>query len=282
MKVWLNGTVLELQDATIGILDRGFLYGDGVFESMRSYRGYIFKLREHLERLYFGLKVLKISVPYEMKVFEEAIYTLLKINRLSNAYIRVTVTRGVGKRRFLPHRDLKPNTVIITERFKTYPSKIYNDGVRLKISGIRQNESSPITRIKSINYLNNILAKVEARQAGFDDALMLNLKGCVAEASASNIFLVKDNRLITPSVDSGILPGITRAVILDIAKKLGLETIQQKIYLSEVYTADEVFLTNSLIEVVPVIEVDQKLINNGIIGKWTRKLHLAYRSFIRP
>ena len=277
MKVWINGKIVSGKDAKVSVFDRGFLYGDGVFETMRSYDGIIFKADEHLDRLYNSLRIIKIKIPYSKLLLERHIYKTLEVNKLNNAYIRVTVTRGTGAVGLAKIDHMKPAVIIIVKNFAPYPTKMYRNGLKVKIVKIRQNENSPISKIKSISFLNYILARFEAKKSGFDDAIMLNSKGMVCESTVSNIFLLKGRQLITPSLESGILPGITRKTILGLASKVGLTAKEKQITAKELYSADEIFLTNSLMEVMPVVNVDNRRIGTGRPGIFTKKLHLAYK-----
>ena len=295
MKIWLNGKVVDEKNAKVSIFDRGFLYGDGVFETMRSHNRMVFKLDEHLDRLYASFRVIDIKIPYSKQFLKQQIYRLLKVNKLDDAYIRVTVTRGQGTIGLAEIKCKDPTVVIIVIKFKPYPAKMYRDGITVKIVDIRQNEKSPLSGIKSISFLNNILARLashrgarttgarhrgEAKKGGFDDAIMLNSRKEVSEATVSNIFLIKGRVLMTPSLKSGILPGITRRAILDAAPDIGLRPKQKAITLRELYGADEIFLTNSLMGVMPVTRVDGKIIGKGRPGLFTKMAGSNYLCLI--
>lgn len=278
MKIWINNKIVDDRAAKVSVFDRGFLYGDGVFETMRSYSGIVFKADAHLDRLYNSLKVVKIKIPYSKSLLKSQIYKLLKINKLSDAYIRITATRGTGTVGLAKMDCKNPTVVIFVKKFTPYPARMYKNGISVKIVKVRQNENSPVSGVKSISFLNYILARFEAKEAGFDDAIMLNSKGEISECTVSNIFLVKARQLITPSLESGILPGVTRKAILGLASRVGLRAIEKKVTAKELYNADEVFLTNSLMEVMPVVKVDNRLITTGKPGVFTRLLHLEYQS----
>ena len=275
-KIWINGKLADAASASISVFDRGFMYGDGVFETMRSYAGKIFKIDEHLDRLKRALNIIKIRLPCSKKYLKNAIYKSLSVNRLSGAYIKVVVTRGEG--RFgISHLDyFIPNIVIVAKDFEGYPDWMFNRGLRAKIAGV-QNEQSTISKIKSLNYLPHILARFEAKGGGFDEAILTNTKGYITEAATSNIFLVKKNNIITPSIDSGILPGITRGVVIRIAKRLEFKVRERSVSRRELLNADEIFLTNSLAEVLPVIKVDSKIIGSGLVGDTTKLLRISYQ-----
>ncbi len=276
-KIWMNKKLMDIDKAKISIFDRGFLYGDGLFETMRGYSGVVFKLDEHLDRLYGSMKKIKIKAPYSKSYMKDVIYGLLETNSLKNAYIRIAVTRGEGYFG-MTHRDaLYPNVVIIEKEFEGYPSYMYTAGIKAQTARYRQNELSPLSGIKSTSFLNYILARLEAEEDGADEAVLLNTKGHVAEAATSNIFIVKGERLITPSLGSGILPGIARCVVLDIARRLKLRAHEKAVLPRELGSADEIFLTNSLAEVLPVTELDSKRVGDGKPGELTRLLHISYQ-----
>ncbi|MFA6141858.1 MAG: aminotransferase class IV [Candidatus Omnitrophota bacterium] len=266
-KVWINSRLVDARDAKVSVFDRGLLYGDGIFETMRSYAGVVFKIDKHLDRLFNSMKFLRINPPYSKAEFENGIYRMLKSNNLKNAYIRLTVTRG----------ENKSNAVIIARDFEGYPGSIYKYGITAKIADTRQNEYSPIVNIKTLNFLNYIMSKEEAKRDGFDDAILINTKGYVAEAATSNVFIVKKDSLITPAISCGILPGITRAVVIEIAKRLKMKTIEKCCTVSELLNSNEVLLTNSCAEVVPVVKVGSKCIGSGKPGELTKLLHISYQ-----
>lgn len=275
-KVWINGKFFYSDKARVSIFDRGFMYGDGVFETMRSYAGLVFKLDEHLNRLFWCLNIIKIKLPFSRKYLKDAVYKSLRANKLSSSYIKITITRGEG--RFgIGYKDLFfPNVVIAAKNFDGYPDWVFERGLSAKITGI-QNEESVISKIKSLNYLPYILARLNAKDMGFDEAILTNTKGRITEAATSNIFLIKKDNIVTPSIDSGILHGITRGIIIRIAKKLGFHVKEKFISRRELLDADEVFLTNSLAEVLPVTKVDSKRISSGKVGAITKLLHISYQ-----
>lgn len=281
MKIWLNNRVVDEKNAKVSIFDRGFLYGDGLFETMRSYGGKVFCLDGHLDRLYRAFKVTGIKIPHSKKFLREKIYKLLEINRLDNAYIRITVTRGTG-RIGLAKMDCKnPTLAVIVRKFAPYPEKMYKNGICVKIVGVGQNENSPVSGIKTTSFLNYILARLEAKKAGFDDAVMLNSKKEITESTVSNIFLIKGRALVTPPLESGILPGVTRDIVLRLAKKTGLEPVETRVSVKKLRDADEIFLTSSLMEIMPVVRVDNKIIGGGEPGRSTQLLHSEYKRCAR-
>lgn len=276
-QAWINGKFVDTDNAKISIFDRGFMYGDGIFETMRSYARVVFKIDEHLDRLFRGLKTIGIKSPYTKPYLKEIIYEVLKMNGLKSAYVRLSVTRGEG--RFgLEFKDIfNPNVVLVVKEFGEYHERMYQCGISAKIVPIRQNERSPLSGIKSLNFLNNILARLEAKDSGYDDAILMNTEGYVAESVTANIFLVSGNRLITPSLNSGILCGITRDIVIKIAKNLRLAVREKSVTRRELFNADEVFLTNSLIEVLPVTKVGPKRIGDGRVGNLTKLLRISYQ-----
>lgn len=277
MKVWLNNKFVDIDKATISIFDRGFLYGDGLFETMRSYAGIAFMIDRHLGRLYDGLKTLKVKEPCSKRRLNGLVMRAIAVNRLKSAYIRVAVTRGEGRFGITYKDDLRPNLVIVAKEFEGYPERMHRHGLSGMISGISQNERSPLSRVKTINFLPYILARLEAQDKGYDEAILTNTRGFITEASTSNIFLVKSASLITPSLDSGALPGITRGVIIGIARRLRIRVAERRVTRRELLAADEAFLTNSLAEVVPLVRVGPKRIGGGIPGVITKLLAVSYQ-----
>jgi branched-chain amino acid aminotransferase len=278
-KIWINGKFVDPDKAKVSVFDRGFMYGDGVFETMRGYAGRVFKLDRHLDRLCTSLKTLKIKHKYAKKYLYDAIYKTLKINRLSSAYIKLTVTRGEG--RFgISHKDIfRPNVVITAKDFEGYPGWMFDIGLSANVTGV-QNEESIISGIKTLNYLPYILARNDAQDRGFDEAILTNTKGFITEAATSNIFIVKNNGLVTPSQESGILPGITRGVIMEIAKGLKISVKEKFVSRRELLSADEIFLTNSLAETLPVTRIDSKRVGSGLVGDITKLLRISYQKAV--
>lgn len=277
MKVWFDGRLVDAKDAMVSVFDRGFLYGDGVFETMRSYAGKVFRLDAHLGRLFTSLGIVKMRPPYGKRYLKDAVYGCLEANRLDSAYIRLQMTRGTGAVGLARRRASPPKTVIVAKGFEDYPERMRRRGVSAKVVGLRQNEHSPLSRIKSLNFLDHILGRLSAQRDGFDDAILMNTKGLIAEAATSNIFLTKRDAVITPGLDSGILPGITRGAVIEIARALKLTLTERAVSYRELIGADEVFLTNSLAEVLPVTKVDSARIGTGGPGEVTRLIHISYQ-----
>lgn len=277
--VYLNGSLVPRSQASVSVLDYGFLYGFGLFETMRAYGGRLFRLDSHLSRLARSAEILGMSV--DEMVLKGAVMDTIQANKLSGARIRITISIGEGGMVPDPGTCTKPTVLILAGHYTPYPGERYKKGFRAVVSSIRRNSQSPLSRLKSANYLESILAKQEARAAGVDEAICLNEKGLLAEASMSNIFLVTDGILRTPRQESGILPGITRETILELASQLGINTLEHDIRLDELLHAQEAFVTNSLIEVMPLTEVDGKPIGSGRPGSLTRKLMVAYKKMVK-
>lgn len=277
MKIWINGRQADQKDAKVSVFDRGFLYGDGLFETMRSYAGVVFRLNRHLSRLFGSFSALKMAPPNNKKYFKEAVLKLLRTNGLKSAYIRIAVTRGEGGFGIGYKDDFSPTVVIVAKEFRGYPEWMHKRGISAKVVDVRQNEYSPLSGVKSMNYLNYILARFRAKEDGCDEAILMNTKGDVTEGATSNIFFVKNDALITPFLDSGILPGVTRETILEIARRLKLKVSERRVSPSELTGADEIFLTNSLAEVLPVTRIGPRRVGRGIPGDLTKLLSISYQ-----
>ncbi len=277
--VYLNGSLMPRSQASISVMDYGFLYGFGLFETMRAYGGQVFRLDSHLSRLARSAEIL--GLPLRAQELKGAVRDTIQANKLSEARIRITISIGEGGMVPDPSTCNKPTVLILVGHYQPYPEQVYQKGFRAVVSSIRRNSQSPLSRLKSANYLESILAKQEAKAAGVEEALCLNEKGLLAEASMSNIFLVTDGALRTPGQDSGILPGITRETILELDSQLGINTLEQDIRLDELFHAQEAFLTNSLIEVMPLIEIEGKPVGSGRPGSVTRRLIADYKRMVR-
>lgn len=275
-KIWINEKFYSQDKAKISIFDRSFLYGDAVFETMRGYAGMIFKLDAHLMRLFSSLKALKIKHNYTKNHLKETVYKTLNANKLKSAYVRLVITRGEGRFGIGYKDTFTPNLIIVAKNFEGYPAWMFLKGVNAKIIGV-QNEYSILSNIKSSNYLNFILARFDAQGMGFNEAVLTNTKGNITEGATSNIFIVRSGSLATPSINSGVLPGITRSVIIDIARKIRLPVQEKVVSRRELLSADEVFLTNSLAEVLPVTKIEGKRVGGGTVGPVTKLLHISYQ-----
>jgi len=276
--VYLNGSLMPRSKARISPLDYGFLYGFGLFETMRAYGGKVFRLNSHLSRLSHAAEIL--GLPIKTPNLKKAVADILHVNKLEDARIRITISPGEGAVVPDPSTCKKPTVLITTKYYQPYPEKVYQKGFRAIVSSIRRNSQSPLSRLKSTSYLESILARQEARAAGVDEALFLNDKGLLAEASMSNIFVVTDGTLRTPPEESGILPGITRGAILELASQLSIKATEQDIKPDELFQAEEAFLTNSLMEVMPLTEVEGKPVGSGRPGAITKRLMAAYKEMV--
>ncbi len=283
MKVYLDGKLVEKEEAKISVFDHGLLYGDGVFEGIRAYNNRVFRLREHLDRLYNSARALMLEIPLTKKEMEQAVLDTLLANKLRDAYIRLVVTRGYGDLGLDPQKCPKATVFIITDKIKLYPEEMYTNGLELITVSTRRNIPNALNPcIKSLNYLNNILAKIEATRAGMPEAIMLNANGHVAECTGDNIFILKENTLITPPSWAGALEGITRGAVMEIARNKFKLLVKEDIFtLYHLYTADECFLTGTAAEVIPVVKVDGRFIGEGKPGKTTLKLIKEFRELTR-
>jgi branched-chain amino acid aminotransferase len=274
MYIYLNGTLVPEREAVVSVYDHGFLYGDGIYETMRSYGGAVFMLDEHLRRLERSASLIGLTLPLDKDALASAVHETLRANSLADAYVRVTVSRGAGPLGLDPALCGKPTVVIFTGRMKPYPPEFYERGVPVIVAGTRRNLKEALDpRIKSLNFLNNILAKREAVEAGAFEALMLNHEGFLAEGTVSNAFLVARHVVCTPSLDCGILDGITRGHVIRLARAEGFDVVEGKFTREMLYGAEEVFLTNTTMEVMPVGRVDDTACD---VGPVARKLKEAY------
>ncbi|QDV33397.1 branched-chain-amino-acid transaminase [Tautonia plasticadhaerens] len=282
LKVWINGTLFDKAEARVSVYDHGLLYGDGVFEGLRSYGGKVFRLEDHIHRLYASARSIHLEIPMARDELGEAVVSTLKVNNLADGYIRLVVTRGAGSLGLDPRKTSDPQVIIITDSISLYPAELYEHGLKIVTAGTIRNHPAALNpRVKSLNYLNNILAKIEGTNAGCLEALMLNHQGHVAECTGDNIFVVMHGVVHTPSVDSGILEGITRQAVIDLARDTGLTVVERTMDRHDVYTADECFLTGTAAEVIPVIECDARPIGDGRPGPVTKDLHHRFHSLVR-
>jgi len=270
MKIYLNGKFVDKEDAKVSVYDHGLLYGDGIFEGIRVYDGVIFKLKEHIDRLYDSAKSIILKIPHSKEEMEKIVVDTVKINNLRDAYIRLVVTRGIGDLGLDPEKCPEPTVFCIAEPMKPL---LGDSGIRVITSSIRRLPVDVLNpAVKSLNYLNSILAKIQANYAGVDEAFLLDSEGYVAEGTGDNIFVVKNGVIKTPPLSSSVLKGITRDVVIDLAKDMGYSILEEKLTLHELYVADELFITGTAAELVPVIEIDGRVINNGNIGEITKSL----------
>ncbi len=281
MKIYLNGDLVEEQDAKISVFDHGLLYGDGVFEGTRIYNGRVAFLDEHVDRLFESAKVLDLTIGMTKEEIKDATIETCKANGLKDGYIRHLVTRGIGTLGLNPYLCKQASVIIIAADIQLYPAELYENGLKIITAGTIRNLPEALNpRVKSLNYLNNVMAKIEAINAGVMECLMLNSQGYVAEASGDNVFVVKGNKLITPPSWCGGLEGITRNKVMELAANIGLEVSETVMTRYEIWTADEVFLTGTAAEVISVIELDKRIIGDGKPGEITKKLIEAYRQFV--
>ena len=279
--IFLDGNLVKKEEAKISVYDHGFLYGDGVFEGIRSYNGNVFRLQEHLIRLYESAKSILLSIPYTIEEMTEIVKDTLKANQLQSAYIRLIVSRGVGNLGIDPSTCKVASVIVNAEPLALFPPHLYETGISIVSASSRRNRSDVLSpKTKTLNYLNNILVKLEATQAGVSEALMMNDEGYVAEGSGDNIFIVKGNKLVTPPGYIGALEGITRNAILEVAEKRGYIAEEGVFTRHDVYVADEVFLTGTAAEVIAVVNVDGRVIGDGKPGKVTNDILKGFREIV--
>ncbi len=281
-KIYINGELYAKEDAKISVYDHGLLYGDGVFEGIRSYGGKVFRMEAHLDRLWNSAKAILLTIPMTKPEMAKAIEDTLAANGIRDGYIRVVVTRGAGSLGLDPNHCENPQVIIITDYIALYPEELYRKGLEIVTVSVARNHPAALSpRIKSLNYLNNILAKIEGQKAGCVEALMLNHKGELAECTGDNIFLVRGGALLTPSLESGVLEGITRDAVIEIACAAGIAVREIPLTKHDVYVADECFLTGTAAEVIPVVKVDNRPIGCGTPGPITRDLSERFHKLTR-
>ncbi|MDR7483494.1 MAG: branched-chain-amino-acid transaminase [Armatimonadota bacterium] len=280
--VYVNGRIVPKEEATVSVFDHGFLYGDGVFEGIRVYDGRIFRLDEHLDRLYASAKSIMLEIPLDRDALRAALLETVRASGLRDAYIRPVVSRGPGDLGIDPRKCVQPTVVIIVDAIRLYPAEAYARGLRVITASVRRPAPDALNgQTKSLNYLNNILACLEARRAGAEEALLLTGDGYVCECSADNIFIVTGGQVWTPPAFLGLLPGITRDTVLTLAREAGLPAAERVFTLHDVYTAGECFLTGTGAEIAPVVEVDGRPIGDGRPGPVTRRLTQAFHELVR-
>ncbi len=280
--IYLDGQLVERDQAKISVYDHGLLYGDGVFEGIRAYNGRVFRLDEHIRRLERSARALMLDIGMTQEELCEATIETCRANDVRDGYIRLVVTRGVGDLGLDPRKCPKPSVIIIAANIQLYPEELYETGLRLITCSTRRNSPASLDPgIKSLNYLNNILAKIECIQADVPEGIMLTNAGMVSECTGDNIFVVTGGRLVTPPVEAGILDGITRAAVIELAEQENILCVEKLFPVAEVYTADEVFLTGTAAELVPVVGVDGRVIGNGKPGPMTKRLLNRFRELTR-
>ncbi|ANC78066.1 MAG: branched-chain-amino-acid transaminase [Bacillota bacterium] len=276
--VYVNGEHVLKDDAKVSVYDHGFLYGDGVFEGIRVYNGNVYRLDEHLQRLYESAQSIMLTIPHTKEELTDIIVQTLQKNKYRDAYIRLVISRGKGNLGLDPFTCGQPGVIVIAEQLALFPKKLYETGLEIITVASRRNRPDVLSpKVKSLNYLNNILVKIEASLAGVSEALMLNDQGYVAEGSADNVFIIKGNTIKTPPGYLGALEGITRNAIVEIARAQGYNMVEEPFTRHDVYVADEVFLTGTAAEVIAVVKVDGRVIGNGAPGEHTNKLLKSFR-----
>lgn len=282
MKIYIDGRLVDRKKACISVFDHGLLYGDGVFEGIRTYDCLVFRLMEHIDRLYKSADAIGLIVPMTKTAMIETVVKTLKANSLRDAYIRLVVTRGVGDLGLDPRKCKTPTIIIITDKIALYPKEFYQKGLAIVTAPTRRNLPQALDpRIKSLNYLNNILAKIDAIKAGTEEAIMLNYEGYVTECTGDNIFMVKNCDLVTSSVALGALEGITRDACIGLARKLDIQFSEKPIRMEDLYGADEVFLTGTAAEIIPVVKIDNRTIGSGRPGGVTQRLTVEFRKLTK-
>ncbi len=282
MRYYIDGKLYSKDEAKVSVLDHGFLYGDGVFEGIRAYNGRVFRLEQHLDRLWQGAKTIMLQIPLSREELRKAVVWTLRENKLRDAYIRLVVTRGVGDLGLNPQKCPTPSVIIITDTISLYPQELYERGMEVVTVSTRKNHPDALNpNIKSLNYLNQILGRLEVNREGAPEGIMLNQDGYVAEATADNIFVVLKGVLVTPPAIAGILLGITRDTVLELAMKEGIPAEERLFSLHTLYNGDECFLSGTGAEVVPVVKVDGRTIGAGVPGEITRRIVKAFRELVQ-
>lgn len=277
MKVYINGKYYEKDDAKVSVFDHGFLYGDGIFEGIRLYKGNVFKLSKHIDRLFRSAKAIALEMPWSKQEVIDAVCDACRTNGLTDAYIRLVVSRGKGALGLSPKTCSDPQLIIIADQIQLYPDELYKNGLKAITVPTRRNSHAALPpMVKSLNYLNNILAKIEAQNQGYQECLLLNSEGYVAECSGDNVFIVFEGKIITPPISCGSLGGMTRGTVIELAKKLNLPLEEKPLTRFDVWTADECFLTGTAAKLIPLVELDGRTIGSGKPGEITNKLIDAF------
>jgi branched-chain amino acid aminotransferase len=282
MKIFIDGKYCAERDAKVSVFDHGLLYGDGVFEGIRAYNGRVFKLKEHIDRLYASAKAILLEIPLSQAEMMKATVETIRANKLRDCYVRLIVTRGIGTLGLNPRSCKKPCVIIIAGKIQVYPPELYARGMDIvTVPTVRNLHSAVNPAIKSLNYLNNILAKIEANNAGVEEAVMLNAEGFVSECTADNLFIIKNRVLFTPPNYAGALYGITRGTVMELAEQLGVKVSETNLTRYDLFNADECFLTGTGAEIMPVIKIDGRVIGSGQPGALTRKLTEEYHALTK-
>ncbi len=282
MKIYLNGKLVPKEEAKVSVFDHGLLYGDGVFEGIRFYEGRVFRLDDHIDRLYRSARAIALTIPMDRDAMSLAVLETIRANDMTDGYVRLVVTRGEGSLGLSPKSCPHPGIFIIAAGITLYPEEMYRTGLKVVTCATRRIAHGALSpMVKSLNYLNNIMAKIEAEQSGAGEGLMLNEQGYVAECTGDNVFLVRDGRILTPPIAAGALTGVTRAVVFELAQQLGIDIREENLTRYDIYTADECFLTGTAAELIPVVELDSRPIHDGKPGPITRRLTELFRDLTR-
>ena len=281
LQVYIDGSYYPKSQAKISVYDHGLLYGDGVFEGIRAYRGAVFKLKEHIDRLYDSAHAMMLQIPLAKEQLQQAVLETLRRNKLHNAYVRLVVTRGVGDLGLDPRKCPKPSIIIITDTIRVHSEQAKAKGITTIISWIRRDPVDATSHeVKSLNYLNSVMAKIEANISGVDEAICLDKNGCVCEGVGENLFIVKKGRILTPPSSVGALPGITAKTVMELARKLGYDLTETNLTPYQLFNADEVFFSGTAVEIVPIREVNKRQIGDGTAGPVTKKLMTEFQKLV--
>ena len=279
MKIYIDGKFYDEANAKISVFDHGLLYGDGIFEGIRAYNGRVFKLKEHIDRLFYSAKAILLNIPLNHAEMMRAVVETCRESNIRDGYIRLVVTRGPGGLGLNPNKCKTPCVIIIAGKIQLYPPEMYEKGMEIVTVATTRNSHNAVNpAIKSLNYLNNILAKIEANNAGCEEAIMLNAQGFVAECTGDNLFILKEGQMFTPPLSAGALYGITRSTVIDLAGELGIKVSEPNLTRYDVFNADECFLTGTGAEVIPVVKLDARVIGTGKPGRITTTLVQRYKA----
>src|SRR5687767_11468264 len=279
MKIYIDGKYYDEQNAKISVFDHGLLYGDGIFEGIRAYNGRVFKLKEHIDRLFYSAKAILLAVPLSHQQICEAVVETCRQNKIRDGYVRLVVTRGVGGLGLNPNKCKQPSVIVIADKIQLYPKEVYERGMDIiTVPTVRNLHSAVNPAVKSLNYLNNVLAKIEANLGGCEEAIMLNSQGYVSECTGDNLFIIKAGKMHTPPLSAGALYGITRSVVIDIARQSGIDVTEPDLTRYDLFNADECFLTGTGAELIPVVKIDGRVIGDGKPGAVTKSLVQKYHA----
>ena len=282
MKIYIDGKYLDEQNAKVSVFDHGLLYGDGIFEGIRAYHGRVFKLKEHIDRLFYSAKAILLNIPLSHEEMMRAVVATCRENQIRDGYVRLMVTRGVGGLGLNPNRCKQPSVIIIADKIQLYPVEMYERGLDIiTVPTVRNLHSALNPAIKSLNYLNNILAKIEANNGGCEEAVMLNSEGYVSECTGDNLFILKDGQMFTPPLSAGALYGITRGVVIELARQSGITVSEPNLTRYDLFNADECFLTGTGAELIPVVKIDGRVVGTGKPGAVTRSLVEKYKALTK-